>query len=386
MIRSDWSIKLGGGAFLALALAACQPVVRQSAGPPHAFLVASTKPLSTIENPKPFGTLRAYFVNVGNGMCHVIQCPGKNVAIVDDCGSRNAKGALDESKTAALVQNLTKGRDVLVIATHRDDDHSNYLPSIFPNPKTSGIKLVWAGGTYGKYYQPMRAWFDLANADGAEVRINDAPPEFNSTDFTDGWHNGSAPETDLACGDASTYVLTVDTGASANTSSLVLMLDYNGEKIILPGDATAATEEQAIENFESKASGKFLNTEVLETSHHGAGSAKDPSSNTTKWAKATVPYYLISSAGWHGTYWHPRCAALDRYANATGKRLLSTADKHTLWCGTDTSSWEKRAPEHRTSYSTSSNGMLVVDITALGSKAPRTTLFYETLATAGPVK
>lgn len=382
MVKSGGVIRLGGGALLALALAACQPVVRQGGGA-GVLVSASTRPLSALPEPKAAKTLRAYFVNVGNGMCHVVQCPDASIAIVDDCGSRNDGGALGLAQTTALVRNLTKGREVRVIATHKDADHSNYLPTIFDAPGSAKVTTVWAGGSYNKYSGAMQQWFVAANRDGAAVRVNDAPTAFKSTDFTNGWHNDGNPVPALACGAASTYVLTVDTDDNANGSSMVVMLEYGGEKLILPGDATADTEAQAIANFKGTASGAFLNATVLETSHHGAGSATSPTSNTTKWAEATVPYYLVSSAGWHGSYGHPRCAALDRYAAAKGSRLLTSSDKHTLWCGTDHSSWEERS-SNPTSYSTSSNEMLVVDITAPGSKAPRTTLYYETTKSGGP--
>lgn len=382
MVKSGGFIRLGGGALLALALAACQPVVRQRGGAGE-LVSANTLPLSALPEPKADTSLRAYFINVGNGMCHVVQCPGDSVAIVDDCGSRNNVGGLNEAQTTAFVRGLTKGRKVLVIATHKDADHSNYLPKIFDKPGAAGVMTVWAGGSYTKYSSAMQQWFIAANKGGAEVRVNNAPTAFKSKDFSDGWHNDAKPVAALACGAASTYVLTVDTNDNANGSSMVVMLEYGGEKVILPGDATDITEAQAIANFKGTASGAFLNATVLETSHHGAGSATSPTSNTTEWAEATVPYYLISSTGWHGSYGHPRCAALDRYATAKGKRLLTSSDGHTLWCGTDHSSWDER-DDNPASYSTSSNGMLVVDITAPGSKSPRTTLYYETKKSGGP--
>lgn len=375
MITTRRTIRVVGPALLTLALVACQSAIRPVQSPQ-----ADITPVLGTPPVKPANTLRVYFIDVGNGMCHVIQCPGDKRAIIDDCGSTNATLALEPEEAVDRVQDLTKGRALDVVVTHTDLDHSKYLADALAGRAAKDIKTFWAGGSYPKYSAQIQGWIDNAKVAGADVRVNDAPPSSGIEGFPEGWHGSpdGEPVSALQCGAADSYVLTVDSGASSNASSLVLMLSYAGKKIILPGDATAVTEAAAIENF--KADIGFLNADVVETSHHGAGSFSTPSSNTTDWAEATLPRMLVSSAGWQLGYRHPRCAALDRYTGVIGPRIIAAVDKHALWCGEDkTQTWKKTNPEKLADYSTASNGEIVVDISSKGTTA----LYFQVAAKAG---
>jgi beta-lactamase superfamily II metal-dependent hydrolase len=87
-------------------------------------------------------------------------------------------------------------------------------------------------------------------------------------DFTVRWHNDGQPlGDDLPCRLASTFVLTVNSGAggSENTDSLVLMIEYEDSTAIFPGDAVGITEEFTEANFRGA-----VKASVLAASNHGA--------------------------------------------------------------------------------------------------------------------
>ena len=83
---------------------------------------------TTIHLPKPDGNLNIYAIPVGQGDCTVIQCPrelGGKISIID-IGSTTKIGFNQEK-----VANYLSGETIeIVILTHADEDHINYLNAI----------------------------------------------------------------------------------------------------------------------------------------------------------------------------------------------------------------------------------------------------------------
>ena len=318
---------------------------------------------------KAQNTLRAHYFYVGAGMCHVVECPGANAPVLlDDCGSTNTDGGLSKQQAVAAVQGVAAGHAVKVVLSHSDRDHGNYVPDIFPNPTPATVSMIWGGGSFANYEQPVRDWVRAASQAGVQVRMDNFPNN-GVVGFAAGWSNGGVEVPDLQCGTARTYVLTVNSTRGANAASMVLMLDNNGKTLIFPGDATGDTQRQAVENAEENGNpDNFLYTDVLELSHHGAESN---GSNDEAWAAATIPRHLVSSAG--QSYNHPRCKAIKNYRDAIGVRLLWAPD-HTADCGEDGGWWDDPANRGLAIFGTNSNGTLTVDVKANGNE-PRTTIY-----------
>jgi hypothetical protein len=142
------------------------------------------------------------------------------------------------------------------------------------------------------------------------------------------WHNDGQPLRDeLSCGLASTFVLTVNTGGSKNTDSLVLMIEYEDFTAIFSGDAVGITQEFAEANFRGA-----VKARVVSASHHGAGTFE---SNSAAWAEAKSPAVIVYSSGrLHG---HPRCPATQIY-----RPFLAAAPNHEAHCNR-TSDYAQRA-------------------------------------------
>jgi hypothetical protein len=121
----------------------------------------------------------------------------------------------------------------------------------------------------------------------------------------------------LQCGDASTFILTVNEGNTKNSRSLVARIEYADFSVTLTGDATRATQRDAVDNFQD------IQTTVLTGSHHGAITH---GSNNQSWANAVQPSITVFSSG--TLFKHPRCRAVEAYHPS-----LMTVSAHEVWCG-----------------------------------------------------
>lgn len=306
-------------------------------------------------------TLRAHYLNVGAGMCHVVQCPGSDgTVILDDCGSSNTTGAMTRDEARTYIRGLAEGHPLKVVITHTDADHSNWIPFVFDSlPTGTTLSEVWAGGQFSNYKDDVRVWMGQAATWGANVVVNGYPSK-SSTPLPNGWSNGLAAVSGLSCGKASSYVLTVNSDPGSNASSLMLRLEYETKTLVFPGDATGKSQDRAIANASSKPG--FLNTDILEMSHHGAATN---GSNNADWAAATRPIYLLASAG--ESYGHPRCTAVNTYRDAANQRLASVTS-HPLWCGEGNSAWVKKFYTQAI-YGTNTQGLIVGDVKKGGAIA-----------------
>lgn len=349
-----------------IGLSACHRVIRRPSAMPPALTEEALAP--QVIPVRATTTLRAHYFYVGAGMCHVVECPGNNAPVLlDDCGSSNSDGGLSKDQAVAAVQATTAGRPVILVFSHSDADHSNYVPDIFPNPTPVAIRSIWGGGSYANYNDRVKTWLREARDAHIPIRMN-AFPDPGVSGFDPGWSNDGNRVDALQCGTANTYVLTVNSTKGANAASMMLMIDHNGEKLLFPGDATGDAQAQAVENAgNNHKPANFLFTDVLEVSHHGAESN---GSNNKAWAESTLPRYLLSSAG--NSYYHPRCQAIQNYRDAIGSRLLG-APAHILYCG-ENGQWWKYENEPYAIFGTNSNGTLTVDVNA-GGAGTRTTIY-----------
>lgn len=84
-----------------------------------------------------------------------------------------------------------------------------------------------------------------------------------------------------------------------NSNSLVLMLDYLGEKFLFTGDLEADAEDSLRKRYD-------LEADILKVGHHGSSS-----STSRKFLVAVDPTYAVISAGENNRYGHPHYEVLD---------------------------------------------------------------------------
>lgn len=312
-------------------LVACQPVkpTQHPAAAPPSSSPLGTEPL-TIES-----------LPVGSGMCHVVVCPGTDPAgakdaLIVDCGSsKRGPADWDFDKVYAHVAPLISGRRVTVVLSHGHVDHTSYISQLFPNGK--GVAALYYGGK-ATDYGTTRGWIDQVKKLGKPV-------------YGEG---GIYEGTGLVCGAAEGEVLAVNAVSGIpNASSLVLGLEFAGKSAILPGDATGATEKEAIIFARGR-----LRAALVDASHHGA---KTQDSNSAQWVDETQPDYLFVSAGPVGHHGHPDCAVVDRY-----EPFLDFAPTHNETCGMGRSS-NKTVARDKAIFNTEDDGLLTFTITPAGA-------------------
>ena len=222
-----------------------------------------------------------------------------------------------------------------VVLSHGNVDHYRWIPHVLG---ALSVQHIWQGGdpdTYGSDGLPQ--WIDRQEARGAMIH----------RDFPARWHNDGQPLGDeLSCGLASTFVLTVNSGGSKNTDSLVLMIEYEDFTAIFAGDAVGITEEFAEANFRGA-----VKASVLSASHHGAATFD---SNSAAWAEATSPAMIVYSSGQlHG---HPRCPATEVYQS-----FLVAAPNHETHCNRTTDYAQREITDSELAeYTTDVVGSIVV--------------------------
>ena len=291
-----------------------------------------------------------HFLPVGSGMCQMVQCPSDpSAAMVVDCGATpGSQGPRDltRQQTIQAVQQALNGKQVTVVMSHSDADHSNYVPDIFANPEQ--IRSVWMGGNFAKYPAAVQNWAREMHQSGVLIYQG----------FAAGFHNDGRSVQELSCGTASSFILTVNSAQGANDASLMLALKYGETKWIFPGDATGVAQETARSNYPE---GALVST-VVAASHHGANSN---GSNSPSWAQAVLPNILVSSAGLR--HYHPRCDAMDRYAS---RRLLPSPN-HLYRCGRS-GAWDPYVDLGLSVYNTEDVGVVSV----VSGTDPRSLIVY----------
>ena len=242
---------------------------------------------------------------------------------------------MDQDKARDYVRNILEehDEDPNLVLSHADLDHYGWIPHVLGDIQ---IQNIWQGGEPVGYSEDgFPTWIAAQTADGATVHNN----------FPASWHNnGNAVGADLDCGDAEVFVLTVNTGSSKNSKSLVLSIEHGDFVATFTGDAEGSTERVARQNFDNA-----VKTTVLSGSHHGA---RTRSSNSASWATRTAPEVTVFSAG--RRFGHPQCDAVERYRNSLG-----SATQHPAQCG-ESSVYQPVFLTDSAQYMTEINGRVIV--------------------------
>ena len=221
---------------------------------------------------QPQAELVLHFVAIGQGDCTLIECPNGGFILVD-AGS-TARGDRDAVREYVRDQlDQTSPRIDTVIVTHPDADHYNYLPDVLTDDIEVGQVLLVEGNDD---YEVPGGDFDGWMQDHPGVPIvrldeNDINP-------------ADDPNDTCTCGDADVFVLAANVGGSnapRNDRSIVLMLSYGEFDVVLTGDATKATEDGIIEEYDKD---NWLGVEVLKVGHHGSVTT----STSERWAGVWV--------------------------------------------------------------------------------------------------
>jgi beta-lactamase superfamily II metal-dependent hydrolase len=256
---------------------------------------------------------------------------------------------------------VTKKKKIdFLILTHHDEDHYNKVVE-FTGLVSFGT--VYYSGPIGRYRMLRENYASPTNVDryisitvngiaeddqskiethpGASVVISDEPhtvyhkDEVEITILASNVHNHPL---DQAVKDAADRHFRFD-AVDINSRSIVTMLRYIGDKILIMGDATTATEDFLIHNYDDDT----LKADTLRIGHHGSDS-----SSKLEFIQKVRPAMCLISCGKYNTHGHPRRIITDRviqyyknpgveveehdlnaYSNAT--KYETTRIKEPLW-------------------------------------------------------
>ncbi|TND08824.1 MAG: beta-lactamase [Bacteroidetes bacterium] len=270
--------------------------------------------------------LRFIFLYVGQGDGTFIILPD-NTTILVDLGSLKNSETAGKNAVKTIADELTAlGKtsiDYLFI-THSDRDHNNLLWEL--DLKITGTGLysypftnVYIGGEKSNYHDFYVGL--LLNNKETAGKLTLFGDSDHDTSTTPRWPAASMGGVDM-------YLLSANVptrkNALPNPKSIVLMLSYQGWKVILSGDAEETAEDYMLHTAYATTLA-FLKSFALKLGHHGAETA-----TTDGWLQAVLPDCSVISSD--QKWGHPYCTVLKRLEDQTTIWTNSNM-KHGYVCG-----------------------------------------------------
>lgn len=218
------------------------------------------------------GELVMQVLDVGQGDSILISCGGENMLV--DAGERDQKDTV-----ISAVQSV--GALKYIFVTHPHSDHMGAMADVIRACPPELFIMPEKEHTTASFEKML---------DAVEETGTDA--EYGCEGLT------------YKLGDADITVLSPEDGKkydNLNNWSIVLLIKYNGFKILLTGDAESDVEKV----YAPKVGGKI---DVLKAGHHGSST-----SNSEALMSQITPGYAIISCGEGNSYGHPHKETVDMF-------------------------------------------------------------------------
>ncbi len=240
--------------------------------------------------------LKVHFIDVGQGDSIFIQLPdGKNMLIDGGDKSADAFDAIDD-----LLQSLEVTQIDYLMLTHSDADHCGGLDNVIeeydvidffvPDIDTKQHDTI----AYSDFLELMEKEVE---ENKGEKTISILGEEIVGKDYRFDFYLPTLdmykdlPDDDLS-------------GHQKNMVSPVMILTYEGRKVMFTGDTNLENEDVFIELYTGR---KDLDIDVLKVAHHGSREA-----TTNEFLDISTPEYAIISCGEDNSYGHPHVELVDR--------------------------------------------------------------------------
>jgi len=250
----------------------------------------------------PDGTLRATFLDVGQGDAIVIELPDGRTLLVDT--GPGGAGRIDAGAriVAPFLWNRGIRRIAAMIPTHDDADHAGGAPSIM---KLFPVDEVWQGEARPKASRPEES--ETARTRGSVARTEDAG-------FVRRWF-GDVAVTALSPPAEGLPPSRRGAAIDRNNGSVVVRIDFGLASLLLTGDIEAEAEDYL------RGSRAPIRALVLKVAHHGGAR-----STGHAFLDAVRPGFAVISAGAGNRFGHPAPETLERLRRS-GARIYRT-DEH----------------------------------------------------------
>jgi competence protein ComEC len=215
-------------------------------------------------------------MDVGQGTAVVVSTP--NHHLVYDTGPRYSED-FDAGSSILLPYLRSQGIRHLdaIVVSHGDMDHAG------------GLEGLMAGISFSRLYQGEPELSSALNCHTQE------PWQWDGINFR-------------------FLHWPISTNASANNHSCLLLIEYDGQRILLPGDIEASAEWTLLRGDELP--GKLT---LLLAAHHGSRSSSNPA-----FVAYTQPEWVVYSAGYKNQHGHPHPLVQERF-DAQNSHGLNTA-------------------------------------------------------------
>lgn len=255
--------------------------------------------------------LFARVVDVGAGLCVVIQMPN-NMYMIYDAGNYIGGGS---EAFDSITEIIPPGSEIeLMVLSHSDADHLGAVDEICDAYRVK--RIIRSGyrrstGTWRDADAAIRAEKDSEGCIDINLSYFEFPPgatyRFNNVFVT------------MVCGfhkPPSDWNLSSNSGEYRNAGSVVIRIQYADKSILLCGDtvgrhigddedACIAAEKYILDN----SSVINIDSDIIVAPHHGADNA-----SSLDFIEAVSPEYVIFSAG--HKYDHPRAVTAKRYLSS----------------------------------------------------------------------
>ena len=288
------------------------------------------------------GELQLHMLDTAQGDWLLLLLPdGKEMLI--DAGSKPDPSSIYTTNKAYMDTYITDGQIDYVVLTHSDQDHvaymdeifadyqvdNLYMPALFANPSNATLKsqvdalpaektaIITNSGvdstkcsietaTYARFYiaaftEPnCNIFLNLeVNSDNDDTTL-DPHSKITSSDNTYSiaffFENLAFYNNKKFAGD----------GHQINGISPTMIVEYNGKRIVLTGDANQENEPYMVQRLQTYYGG-VIDCDILKVAHHGS---HEGSSNA--YLDEVTCEYAICSCGVGNDYNHPRQVTLDR--------------------------------------------------------------------------
>ncbi len=243
-------------------------------------------------------SLSLYMLNIGQGDATLIETPGGRKMLIDS--------GRDRSVLSELGKYINTGETIDIIEVSNPDlDHIGGFPFVMEKYKIGQILSPGTNHTISAYTEIEK----LAQ----EQKINIYKPKSGDVVVLDKNHGV-------------TYTVLWPEGNVAdwerNSGSMVGLIEYEGKKILLTGDAPKEVEDEVLKKY-----GKYLNNiDILKVGHHGSNT-----STGERLIMLTTPKYALISAGENNRYGHPHIEVLN-VLNKYNIKTITTIQNGTIEC------------------------------------------------------
>lgn len=235
----------------------------------------------------PDGLLHIYFLNVGQGDAILIQTPAGKRILVDGGAKQAVLRELND------VLPFFNSEIDYMVSTHPDRDHIEGLIYVMKRYRVK--RVIFSGVNSPGYFS--KKFLQTAQEKKIPIEAADAARDIETEDGV---------IFDVLFPFSQNIAETENT----NAASIVAMLRYGENEILLTGDAEADTEKRLI------LAGADIDADVLKVGHHGSKNG-----TTEEFLHTVTPGISVISAGKGNPYHHPHPSLMKRLNEAGGKIL-----------------------------------------------------------------